>query len=180
MENYTILASRKRIMFVTLLSVVFLLLGAVFILFTVIAVGSGNSDINVYIVGVVGVVVVLIFLLCLLYYVKTLIAGKPAVVISNEGIFDNSSYLAAGLIKWEEIDEIALINYQKQILLGITTYDANLIIDRTQGFKRMLYKINKKLIDTQVNIPVKTLACSIEELIEMITEKQTAHEKESR
>jgi hypothetical protein len=117
---------------------------------------------------IAGIASVLFFGLVFVYWIKTLVHRKPTLIISEEGINDQSTYIAAGLIKWEEIADIDFVQFSGQTFLGIYTHDPELIINRSSAFKRMLNKMNKGLLDTQVNIPVKILDCSMEELIETI------------
>lgn len=109
-----------------------------------------------------------------LYYVKTIIGGKPALVISNEGILDRSSYIAGGFIRWDEIESMGFVHFSGQTFLGIYTIDSGLIINRSSGLKKMLMKANRKLVQSQVNIPVKNLAITPEELVTAIDSRWVA------
>nr|WP_157998066.1 STM3941 family protein [Ornithinibacillus scapharcae] len=100
-----------------------------------------------------------------------MIKRKPALIITTEGIIDQSTYLAAGLIKWEEIADIDLVQFSNQTFLGIYTLDPDLIINRSNSLKSMMNRMNKGLLATQVNIPIKILDCSVEELIEMVSKR---------
>src|SRR5918993_1464443 len=46
------------------------------------------------------------FGLCLAYAIYRLCIPKPAVIISDEGIFDNASAVGAGMLRWEEVAEV--------------------------------------------------------------------------
>lgn len=120
---------------------------------------------------VIGIITIVVFGFSFLYYAKVLIRWKPAVIITKEGIIDQSSYIGAGLIKWEEIEAIDFLQFSGQVYLGIFTIDPELIINRSSGIKRMFNRINKGLLPSQVNIPVKNLACSVDELVNVIGER---------
>lgn len=126
---------------------------------------SGNDRLTLIAIGAIGV---LFFGLCMIYWVKSMIKRKPAIIVNNDGIIDQSTYIGAGLINWNEIADIDFVNFGGQTYLGIYTLDPDLIIDRSSSFKKMLNRMNKGLLDTQVNIPVKILDCSLEELVETI------------
>ena len=143
------------------LSLVFTAIGVVFI-----SEGIGFEKIQ-------ALAVIIFFGLCLLYFIRVLIKGKAALKITSEGIIDNSNFLGAGLVRWEEIERIDFIKFKKQVFLGIYTLDPNLIVDRTSGFKRLLNNLNKVLVETQVNIPVKLLACSKDGLVHEINSRWT-------
>jgi len=127
---------------------------------------------------VVGLLTIVVFGFCFLYYVKELINRKPAVIVTNEGIIDRSSYIGADLVKWEEIDAIDFLNLSGQVYLGIFTNDPELVINRSSGMKKLLNTLNKKLLPSQVNIPVKNLDCSVEELVNAIGERWEKATKE--
>ncbi|MED4530918.1 STM3941 family protein [Metabacillus fastidiosus] len=170
MNDFVIMLKTRKIIMLSFLSIMFLLLGFLLIILT-----WGE---NMIFPQVLGVLIVLIFGFCLIYYVKVLVAKEPALVISNEGITDNSSYIGAGLVKWNEIENIDFFEMSGQLFLGISTYDRDLIINRMSGMKRIFNRMNKGLLNTQVNIAVKNLDCPIDELVEVINNRwQGAMEK---
>src|ERR1041385_4480948 len=59
------------------------------------------------------------FGLCLVYAIYRLLVPKPAVVISDEGIFDNASAVGAGMLRWEEIAHVFAYDFMGQRMLGI-------------------------------------------------------------
>ncbi|WP_152657070.1 STM3941 family protein [Oceanobacillus sp. CFH 90083] len=160
-DHFIVMAKKGRMVMLTILSLVFVALG-IFILLV-----PSNERI---LPMVIGVLAILVFGLCFLYYVKALVEREPAVIITKEGIIDNSSYIRAGLVKWEEIETIEFLNFSGQIFLGIFTYDRELIINRSSGMKRVFNRLNKGLLPSQVNIPFKNLDCSAEELMNAIEE----------
>lgn len=162
MSEFIVYAKRGRMIMLAFLSILFVLIGGAFILLYFV-----EEDVPFWIV-IIGIVVVLFFGLCLIYYIKEIIANKPVLIISKDGIMDRSSYIGAGLVRWEDIEDIDFVNFSGQLFLGIYTLDPELIINRTGQMKRLLNQLNKGLINTQVNIPVKNLKCSKEELIEQI------------
>lgn len=129
---------------------------------------NGNDRLKLLAIG--GVVFVF-FGLCMVYWVKTMVKRKPAIIINHEGITDQSTYIAAGLIRWGEIEDIDFIQFGGQTYLGIFTKDPDLIVNRSSSFKRMLNRMNKGLLPSQVNIPVKILDCSVEVLIDRINKE---------
>lgn len=96
---------------------------------------------------------------------------KPALIINEKGIIDQSTYIAPGLIKWEEIQSIDFVQFSGQTYLGIFTKDPDLVVNRSNSLKKMLNRINKGLLPSQVNIPVKILDCSVEELVEKVSKQ---------
>lgn len=161
MNDFIVYPKTGRMIGLGLLSVVFVLLGAVFLGISIVE----NGPIWL---GIIGVVTILFFGMCMIYYVKEIINRQPVLKVSKVGIMDRSSLIGAGEVKWEDIADIDFINYGGQVFLGVYTHDPELIINRSNGIKSMLNNLNKNLIDAQVNIPVKNLDCATEELVEVI------------
>ena len=161
MNDFIVFPKMGRMIWLGVMCFVFILLGAVFLGFSIM------EDDAIWL-GIIGIVTIVFFGLCMVYYIKEVTKRKPAMIISNEGILDRSSFIGAGLIKWEEIADIDFISFGGQVFLGIFTHDPELIINRTSGMQSMLNNINKNLVEAQVNIPVKNLDCSAEELVEVI------------
>ncbi|MEK3887954.1 STM3941 family protein [Bacillus sp. FSL K6-3431] len=163
MNDFIVYPKVRRIVMLGLASFLFLLLGILFYILS-----SGDPGTGGLLLKIIGVITGVIFGLCLIYYINVLIKRKPALIVSNEGIFDQSSFIGAGLVKWEEIEDIDFIYFSGQLFLGIKTQDPNLIVNRSNGIKRVLNKLNKGLVEAQVNIPVKILSCSMDELVNEI------------
>ncbi|MCT1901665.1 STM3941 family protein [Oceanobacillus sojae] len=168
-DHFIVMAKRGRMVMLTIFSLVFVVLG-IFILL----VPFKERMLPI----VIGILAILVFGLCFLYYVKALFKNEPAVIITKEGIIDNSSYIRAGLVKWGDIEAIDALNFSGQVFLGIFTYDPELIINRSSGTKKVFNRLNKGLLPSQVNIPFKNLDCSAEELMNAIGERWEAALKE--
>ncbi|WP_042148720.1 STM3941 family protein [Paucisalibacillus sp. EB02] len=126
---------------------------------------NGSDSFKLIIAGALGFT---FFGLCMVYYVISMFKRKPALIVNQEGIIDQSTYIGAGLVKWDEIADVDFVSFSGQTYLGIYTLDPELIVERSSSFKKMLNRMNKGLLDTQVNIPVKILDCSMDELVETI------------
>jgi hypothetical protein len=120
---------------------------------------------------IIGGISTLFFGFCMIYWVKSMINLKPALIINSVGITDQSSFISPGLVKWEEIEDIDFVQFGGQTYLGLFTKDPYLIINRSSSLKRTLNKMNKGLLPSQVNIPVKILNCSVEELVESVSKQ---------
>jgi hypothetical protein len=153
---------------------IFVVLGG--ILFWI-GLSEGGSDSLKFLL--IGGIAFLFFGLCMIYWVKSMIKVKPALIINGDGIIDQSTYIAPGLIKWEEIEDIDFVQFGGQTYLGIFTKDPDLIINRTNSFKSMLNKMNRGLLPSQVNIPVKILNCSAEELVEAVSKQWNKQESQN-
>jgi hypothetical protein len=159
MNELVIYAKRGKLVLYGILSLIFVVVSGflLFIGFT----ESGRDSMKFIIIGALGLI---FFGLCMVYWVISMVKRKPAIIINHEGIIDQSTYIKAGLVKWDEIADIDFVSFSGQTYLGIYTLDPELIIDRSSSFKKMLNQMNKGLLDTQVNIPVKILDCSMDDL----------------
>lgn len=169
-DDFIVMAKKGRMVMLAVFCLVFVALG-IFIL-------SVPFNVPMWPM-VIGIITIAVFGLCFLYYVRVLVQREPAVVITKEGIIDQSSYIGAGLVRWEEIEAIDFLNFSGQVYLGIFTYDRELIIDRSSGMKKLFNRLNKGLFPSQVNIPVKNLACSVDELLNAIGERWETMKEES-
>lgn len=162
MNEFIVYPKRGRMILLAFFAFLFVVIGSVFVIiyFT-------EEDVSLLMITI-GVISVVFFGFCLIYYIKEIIVYKPILIISNEGIRDRSSFLGAGLVRWEDIRDINFVDFGGQVFLGIFTYDPNLIINRSTSIQRMLNQVNNKLIDSQVNIPAKNLNCPIDEVTEQI------------
>ena len=112
------------------------------------------------------------FGLCLVYAVYRLLMPKPAVVISDEGIFDNASAVGAGMLRWEEIAEVFAYDFMGQRMLGIVPVDEEAVLRRQSPLKRVMAKMNKGIAPAPFNIPQTVLPISVDELLSKVEERR--------
>ena len=112
------------------------------------------------------------FSLCLVYAIYRLLVPKPAVVISDEGIFDNASAVGAGMLKWEEIAEVFAYDFMGQRMLGIIPVNEAVVLARQSRLKRVMAKMNKGIAPAAFNIPQSVLPISVDELLSRVEERR--------
>src|SRR6185437_9658806 len=79
------------------------------------------------------------------YLFKKLFDKKPGLIISNEGIVDNSGGLSAGFIPWSDIKEIKETIIANQKFISVIVKNPQHYIDRqSTRFKRWLMEKNYK------------------------------------
>ncbi|MGJ8683916.1 MAG: STM3941 family protein [Nonlabens sp.] len=79
--------------------------------------------------------------------------SKPGLVISSEGIIDNTSLMSAGLIKWKDIKHIRSQNIGSQRFFMIELFEPLKYVEQAgNGFKSLLMKISMKMYGTPVAI----------------------------
>lgn len=158
MSQLVVYASKVKMIFIALGCLLFVGAGFFFLLL----------EESSWMFKTIGIISILFFGWCMLFAIKQISSKKPALIIDQKGITDYSSAIKAGLVEWKDIEDVQFTEYMGQLFLSIYTYDKNLIIDRSHGMQKMLYKANTKLIDSQVNIVYKNLKCPIDDLIEHI------------
>src|SRR6185503_5052164 len=111
------------------------------------------------------------FGLCLVYAIYRLLMPKPAVVISDEGIFDNASAVGAGMLRWEEIADVFAYDFMGQRMLGIIPVNEEVVVRRQSPLKRVMAKMNKGIAPAPFNIPQTVLPISVDELLAKVEER---------
>ena len=130
------------------------------------------------IIFIAGLASILFFGLCFFFIIKKLGDNSPGLIISNEGILDNSSGVSAGQIKWTEIEDISVIEIQRQKLIKLHVKNPQEYIERqTSGFKRKMMKVSYKMYGTPLTITAHGLKISFNELLSTLTEKLKASRK---
>lgn len=122
-------------------------------------------------VTVLGIICTVFFGLCLSYYIYRSIHKKPAIVVNAEGIRDHSSYSSGGFIPWTDIREVSLYNYMNQHFIGIHLHDTEQYIAKQSGFKKLLMKMNSRIVDAPVSISDNGIDMKITDLYKRIGEQ---------
>lgn len=143
-------------------SCIFILLGFIFLFVEL------DLTYSPFIIKGIGLITVFVFGVFLIFLLKKLFERKPALIIDENGITDYSTALQVGLVRWNEIKDIQFTTFGKQDFLSIYTYDKDLIINRTKAFQKAMNQMNKKLMDSQINIPYRNLKCDPVQLGEAI------------
>lgn len=83
-----------------------------------------------------------------------LVAGGFAVRADARGIEDLSSPVGAGLVPWEEIEQVRTLEYQGQRYAGVFTKDPEVVLRRQRNpLKRAAMRFNVRRAGTAVLIP---------------------------
>jgi len=114
------------------------------------------------------------FSLCLVYAIYRLLVPNPAVVISDEGIFDNASAVGAGMLRWEEIADVFAYDFMGQRMLGIIPVNEAVVLGRQSRLKRVMAKMNRGIAPAPFNIPQSVLPISVDDLLSRVEERRRA------
>lgn len=97
---------------------------------------------------------------------------KPGLIISRQGIIDNSSSVSAGLIPWGDINEIKFLQVMNQKFLMFIVSNPQDYLDKvTNPFKRNAMKINYKTFGSPISISSNALQTNFDDLQKLLLEK---------
>lgn len=170
MDDIVIYASKLKLLGLAAFCLVF---EGFFVHFLVYGLSEGRTPFKAYIPAILyigGPVMGLLFI----YLCYRLPKPKPAVVINDEGIFDNASIFSAGLIRWEKITSVFTYKVMDNSLLGIVPVDLETIIARQSAIKRFFFKLGGEGSLAPFAIPGSVLPMSPEELLTKVQAYQEA------
>lgn len=103
---------------------------------------------------------------------KKLFDNKYGIKISQKGIYDNSSALNAGLIKWENIERIERRKVINKRFIRVVVNNPEEFIERHKNkLLRKNAESNFKLFGSPVHINTNTLNIGFEELFDLINDE---------
>jgi len=98
------------------------------------------------------------------YGVRKLFDKRPGLILSAEGLVDNSSGVAAGFIPWSEITGVGIFQMQRQRMLILSVADPEKYIARGNPLQRMLNRANTGMVGSPIAISSNALQIPFEEL----------------
>ncbi|MFD0710818.1 STM3941 family protein [Paenibacillus sp. GCM10027626] len=165
----------KKMVGLTIAALIFVVLGIIFVAVALTEQESAGA------LMAIGIISILFFGACLLYFMYRLINKKPSLVIDEEGLTDNSSYIGGGRLLWTDIKEIKLYMFMGQQFIGIELNDNQSYLDRQSGLKKMLMGLNRSMVKAPVNIAQNSFAIPLDQLCSYMVsmwEKAVQHQTE--
>ena len=132
MEKIEIPLSKKKILLVILGSLMFVALGIYFN----VSLADIQDRYNPTIIKVVGWCAIIFFSLTGAYAMYKILDKRPGLVIDQDGIYDNSSAAAIGLIPWNEIEYFQKAEIASTKFLVIYVKNPEVFIERATGWKK--------------------------------------------
>ena len=169
-DRIEIQLSKSKLTLLFLGSVMFVVLG----IWYVISPPKVNISIfaNPTVVFVVGLSSILFFGLIGFFIFKKLFDNSPGLIISAEGVFDNSSSISAGFIPWTDIVEIKETKVFNQTFINLVVKNPQDYIDRQKSaFKRKSIQINYKSYGTVIGISANGLNIKFNELKALLDQR---------
>lgn len=120
---------------------------------------------NILLIRLIGIIAVLFFGFVLITLIRKVLFDKNLGIIINEkGIFDNSSFVAVGLIKWDDIISIKKRKVGKTSFLLIDVKNPENYIRTSNKIKSNLLKANYRSYGTPISISSNFINCDFVEL----------------
>ena len=166
-EEVVIPLSKTKISLLLLGSVAFVLLGLWLLLFTpeIKHPFFGNKTV----LFIAALLAIVFFGTTTVINIRKLIQRTPGLIIGRDGIYDNSSAVTAGLIKWEDLQDIGVLEIQKQKLIMLYVQNPQEYIkSQKNAIKRKIMQINHKTYSTPISISTNGLQCKFDELYELL------------
>ena len=169
-EQIEIQLSKSKLTLLFLGSIMFVGLGGWFVI--------SPPEVNILIfsnptvVFIVGLASILFFGLVGIYLFKKLFDKSPGLIISAEGVFDNSTGVSVGFVPWTDIVEIKETKVFNQSFINLVVKNPQEYIDSPRiAFKRRLMQINYKSYGTVIGISTNGLKIKYKELKALLDER---------
>lgn len=121
---------------------------------------------------IAGLASILFFGIVGFFIFKKLFDKSPGLIISADGVFDNSSGAGAGFVPWTDIVEIKEIKTHNQFFINLVVRNPQDYIDRqNSALKRKLTKINYNSYGTVNGISANRLKIEYKELKDLLDER---------
>lgn len=170
-ENTVVIhLSKKKLVLLAVGATVFVALGIVLLF-----VAKQLAGFEALLVQAVGWVCIIFFGLALVVALRKLADNRPGLVISDVGIEDNSSGVAAGLIPWIEIQGLDVSMVQSQQFLTIRVINPEKYLERGNFIKRLASRANLKYYGSPIQISASALQLDFEELVALVKQRFEKH-----
>ena len=125
---------------------------------------------------VAGFATVIFFGLAAVTILRKLSDKMPGLIISKQGIMDNSSGVSAGIISWTDIQEIKIAQVMNQKFLMFIVKNPQEYLDKvTNPLKRNTMKMNYKTYGTPISISSNALQTNFKDLHKLLIEKMNEY-----
>jgi hypothetical protein len=167
MNTIEIPFSKQKIVFGIVVSITFVVLG--YYLFAIIA--DQQNRLDPRLAKAAGLLGIIFFGGTGIFGIKKLFDNSPALIISNEGIFENTNATSIGFISWDDIIEFKTIQIKSTKILLIFVKNPQSYLDKVQGVKKFLMKSNHSMYGTPLSITSVTIKLKFNELEQIIMQR---------
>lgn len=161
--------SKGKLLLSTLGAFAFVAIGFWFVLAPPTRTGSSLESTLLMVLGLVSI---LFFGGIAILVIRKLFDSRPGLIINEQGLNDNSGGLSLGQILWTDIEDIQVLQIQRQKLLLILVKNPQDYLDRqSNGWKRKLMAMNHRQYGTPLSISTNGLKISFAELLEILKQQ---------
>jgi len=120
---------------------------------------------------IIGALTILIFGSFLTIWIFKLLDRKPGVIVDENVIVDNSTFISIGKVPWSDIESVKLSTYSSNVIT-VLLKDPNKYIEQQQNpvIKKLL-KANYEKSGSPVNIQTLSLETDVESLKKILNEQ---------
>jgi hypothetical protein len=115
---------------------------------------------------------VLFFGGCSYVALKKLMDRNPGLVVTAQGVTDNSAGASAGMVPWADVASVQARFLTGQKFVSLMLHDPQAYAQRGNQLQKYLGGMNIKLVGTPVSISANSLSISFDELLTLL---QTYH-----
>lgn len=160
-----------------------LLSGAMLFIIAGIAFISTPATFNSYItmMQIIGYISSIFFGFCAFFIARKLFDKKPGFIIDNSGLTDNSGSVSAGQILWSDIEDISVLEVNRQKFITLKVKNPQDYINRQgSAIKRKMMEINYNMCGTPITISAGSLQISFDELLRLVQDNYQKHSRGRR
>lgn len=170
-EIVEIMQSKTKLMLLMLGMLAFIAIGTLFIL-TPETFALRFKRVGPQLIRIVGITGVIVFTPCFVIFVIRLFNKKVGLIMSPNGILDQSSNLDIGLIEWDDITEIGTVKIVSNKFIVLHTNQPEKYINRvTNRFTRQGLTSNYKSCGSPLLINSITLNIKHKQLEQLLVEQ---------
>lgn len=140
-----------------------IIMGLVFI-----SIGFTNPGFLSKLVTLFGIFVLLFFVPHIVFLIFAILSARPGLILSKEGITDQSQTYTAGFIKWNDIEKISTAHKHEIHFFSIHLHEPELQLQKVNPITRMMLKFTAYLGSSAVTIDATRLKVSGAELLTWI------------
>ncbi len=171
MKETVVALNKKKIIFLFFMSIVFFFLALLLLIYL----PQDQGIVDYWFIKIVASLGVFLTAIAWFFVFLKIFDRKPGLVINDEWILDNSSFLSVGLIKWDNISNVAVNNIRKQKILTITLKNPDEFMEKQNVVKKFCFKLNHKYFESPVQISDSALKYDCQKIYEIIKRKIASH-----
>ncbi|MBD3329561.1 hypothetical protein GF357_03640 [Candidatus Dojkabacteria bacterium] len=166
MEPIVIKLSKKKIILWLTLSIGFVALG-----FWLLSLDKGVLSLPKGTVTLIAILDIVLFSFGVVFNFKKLLDNKPGMIITEEGITDNSSAISMGFVPWEDIIGLSVnvVNNQKYLTVRLRDMDAR--IEQAKGLRKYFMEVNNNNFGSGFQVSTTILDYNFDDLYNIIVQQ---------